>query len=144
MIIGSGCAVTRVGEPEQRTSSGGPVANGVQVQRYNVTGLLPGGGAIRVTGRDDTGRAFSPALRYWVAPLLISTGAIVLNAVLVGTPTIWHLVAGRPDYLPTPDRWCLMTLVGSCRVTVESDVPAISSASSMRFTQREHEFGALE
>jgi hypothetical protein len=63
-----------------------------------------------VTGRDEAGREFTPALRYWIVPPLIATGAIALNVVLVGTPTIWHLVAGRPDYLPTPDRWCLTTL----------------------------------
>ena len=130
LSVCAGCAVTRVGEPEWRAPAEGAPATEVEIQRYAVTGVLPGGGAIRLTGRDDTGGEVSPALRAWVAPMLISTGAVALNVVLIGTPTIWHLVAGRPDYLPTPDRWCLTTLVGTCRVTVESDVPAISSTPS--------------
>jgi hypothetical protein len=116
----SACAVNPVGGPERLTTDDGTQV----VQRYDITGVLPGGAAIRVTGRDEAGREFTPALRYWIVPPLIVTGAVALNAVLVGTPTIWHLVAGRPDYLPTPDRWCLTTLVGTCRVTVEGDEPA--------------------
>lgn len=121
-----GCAVTRVGKAERLTLADRPATNAIEVQRYRITGVLPGGGAIRLTGRDDAGHELSPSVRYWIAPLLISGGAILLNGILVGTPTIWHLVAGRPDYLPTPDRWCLTTLVGSCRVLIEEPADASS------------------
>jgi hypothetical protein len=113
------CAVERIGDPEIRTV-GDAVPRTVEAQRYRVTGVLPGAGAIRLTGKDDQGRELSSSDRYWTAPLLNSGAAILWNAVSAGTPTIWHLVAGRPDYLPEPDRWCLMTLAGSCHVIVES------------------------
>ena len=114
-----GCAVTPVDRPAILASIGENGTGPVEGQRYRVTGVLPGVGAVRLTSRDHAGRRLSPAVRDWVAPWLYAGTALLLNTLTLGTPTIWHLVAGQSDFTQTPDRWCTTTLIGSCRVLVE-------------------------